>query len=161
MYVKEKLVLFNDKGTSKVYIMPEILGGSIKYSSDESLRSEFHPQFGVMTHIWMPRTSEKMYFKTGVLFSHVTTSDGEIKNHYKVPIHFEYFYPKGFFRPRLSYGLNLYESLPVSLNIGANLRVTESMFLSVISDIEFRSEALLIPKELLSYSYNFGFLFKL
>jgi hypothetical protein len=140
-----------------IKILPEITGGAGKYSNVEGLSDNFSSQFGVIGHIWMPRSSEKLYFKTGLLFTQLEIN-GAKQNLYKIPCHFEYIYPRGYFRPRLAYGLNFY--LPtyrsVSFDVGGNIKLSKHLYLSVTSDIEFHSRILILPKDLLSYSLKLG-----
>lgn len=155
----EKCIVYKKKEPS-FQISLELLGGSVNYTGLDDVSGQFTFQTGLVGHIWMPSTNEKMYFKTGVVFSPFGSSD-ELDNSFKIPLHLEYIYPKGLIRPRLSYGANLY--LPfyhsVSCELGANVELGESLFLSVTSEIESDAAFLIVPNGLLSYSFRLG-LFK-
>jgi len=157
----EKCVIY-EKSVPPVRIIPEMIGGVIKYSTIEHLNDKFYTHTGIIGHIWMPRTSEKLYFRTGVLFSQLNI-DNEKSNFFKIPCQLEFIYPKGIFRPRIAYGLNFY--LPgfqsVSFNIGTNIKLTEKLFLSATSEIEFNPMVLIIPKDLLSYSLQLGLFWRI
>jgi len=140
-----------------IKILPELIGGVIKYSNVEGLNSKYYMHTGIIGHIWMPRTSEKLYFRTGVLFSQLDF-DGEKSNFYKIPCQLEYIYSKGIVRPRIAYGLNFYipNYRTVSFDIGTNIKLSETFFLSATSDIEFNPTEGFFPKDLLSYSLKLG-----
>lgn len=151
-----------EKSAPLIKILPELLGGVIKYSNVEDLNDKFYVYTGIIGHIWMPRTSEKLYFRTGLLFSQLDF-DGEKSNFYKIPCQFEYIYPKGIFRPRIAYGMNFYipSYRTVSFDIGANIKLSETFFLSASSDIEFNSTMMIVPNSMLSYSLKLGMLINL
>jgi hypothetical protein len=155
----EKCIIY-EKKRPLIGIIPEFIVGIVsypngvtdKYSRLEGIDSKFRLQAGIIGHIWMPRVNEKLYFRSGLLFSRPTIW-GIKEPIFKVPLQLEYIYPNGFFRPRMAIGANFYfpASKPTaSLNLGGNLKLTETLFLSVTSDIEFKS----------SYSINLGFFLK-
>lgn len=146
-----------EKSVPFIKISPEVIGGVINYSTVDDLNDKIYFHAGIIGHIWMPSSSEKMYFRTGIIFSQLDIND-EIKNFYKIPCQLEYIYPKGFFRPRFAYGLNFYKQnyRSVSFNLGGNLKISKSLFLSAASDIEFNPTLLIVPKSLFSYSFQFG-----
>lgn len=153
----EQCIIFEKNLPPVIKIQPEIVGGAIHYSNVENLVEKFYVHAGLVCHVWMPRTSEKLYFRTGVLFSQLDYSSG-VKNVYKIPFQFEYIYPSGLFRPRFAYGLNIYFPVyqSVSFNLGGNIKLTENLFLSVTSDVEFNPTLVILPKDLLSYSFMIG-----
>ena len=153
---EEKCIIY-DKKTPIIKVRPELVGGVIKYSNIDDLNDEFYMQTGIIGHFWLPRTNEKMYFRTGVLFSQLNF-DGEHENYYKIPLQLEYIYPKGIIRPRLAYGLNFYRPRyqTVSFDIGTNIKLSETFFLSLTSDIEFNSTLLILPRSLFANSFKFG-----
>lgn len=153
----EQCIIY-EKNTPFIKIFPELVSGVINYSNIEDLDDKFYMHTGIIAHVWMPRTSEKMYFRTGVLFSQLDLN-GEKSNYYKIPFQFEYIYPKGLLRPRVAYGLNIY--MPsgyqsVSFDVGANLKLSKMLSLSATSDIEFNPAMLILPKSMLSYSLKLG-----
>lgn len=153
----EKCIIYEKSGPL-IKILPEIIGGVVKYPNIEDLNEK---NYGIIGHIWMPRTSEKMYFRTGIVFSQLELN-GERVNNYKIPCQFEYIYPKGILRPRIAYGLNFYKFKyqRISLDIGTNIKLSEKFFLSVTSDVEFYPTMLVLPKSMISYSLKLGLFFK-
>lgn len=152
----EEYIIYN-KSTPLIKILPELTVGVTKYSNIEDLNTKFYIHSGIIGHVWMPETSEKLYFRTGILYSQLDF-DGEKSNFYKIPCQLEYIYPRGIFRPRLSYGLNFYYPYyqSVSFNLGGNIKISETFFLSATSDIEFNPIMGFFPHDLLSYSLNIG-----
>ena len=71
---------------------------------------------GVLLNLWLPRANEKLYFRTGVLYSRYekTIEDDYVnlehfkKPIYKIPLMFEYIYPKSVIRPKAAYGWSVY-----------------------------------------------------
>ncbi len=157
-----KCIIYN-KNPPLIKLIPEIVGGITYYENVDDINETFYFHGGVLTHFWMPRTNEKMYFKTGILFVLLEDVDGKKVDYYKFPIQLEYIYPKGLFRPRLSYGLNFYYPgyRSVSLSLGTNIKLSDTKFISIFSDIEFNSKMVLVPAGLLSYSLYVGLLIKL
>jgi hypothetical protein len=152
----EKCIIY-ERSLPFIKILPELTGGVIRYSDVRDLDERFYMHVGIIGHLWIPRTSEKMYFRTGILFSQLDFDDGKT-NFYKIPCQLEYIYPKGILRPRIAYGFNFYlpNSRTVSFDIGANLKLSETFCISATSDIEFSPALLIVPKTLLSYSLKLG-----
>ncbi|MEM1137805.1 MAG: hypothetical protein AAGI07_18345, partial [Bacteroidota bacterium] len=137
----------------------EILGGILQWSNNEIGNNYF--QKGVIAHIWMPRSNEKIFFRTGILHTQLQTSS-TTTNYYKIPLHIEYIYPKGFLRPKASFGVNVYEPITHSLALmgGFNIRLGKSLFYTVNYDIDFEpNEFLIFPKKMFSHSVLTGFNF--
>jgi hypothetical protein len=153
---EEKPIIY-ERQLPSIRILPEIITGATKYSDFEDLKDKLHFNIGVIGHIWMPKISEKIYFRTGLIFSQLEF-ENEKYLYYQIPFQLEYIYPKGTFRPRLAYGLNLYYPLysSVSFNIGTNIQFTEKFFLSATTDIEFNPRVVVLPKDLYSYSFKLG-----
>ena len=152
----EQCIIY-EKPTPLIKILPELVGGAIKYSNVDNLNDKYYTHAGIIGHIWMPRTSEKMYFRTGVLVSRLEI-DGQEKTYYKIPMQLEYIYPKGIFRPRIAYGLNFYipSFRTVSFDLGANIKLSKTLFLSITSDIEFNPTKLIVPSSFFSHSMKLG-----
>lgn len=109
--------------------------------------------------------------KTGLIYSkinyHIVSEFSDVyetRNYLKFPIHFEYRYPKGNFRPFLSYGVNLYnyDLNTVSITGGINYSIRKfSVGLNL--DSEFKTNTLITPSKFFSLSalagvsYNFTF----
>ncbi len=152
----EKCIIYERKQPF-IKVNLEVLGGVVNFENVEDLIDKFYFQGGIICHLWMPRTNEKLYFRTGLLYSQLEAVEGK-SNIYKIPFHLEYIYPKGSVRPRLSYGINFYDTIfqTVSFNIGTNIKLNNSFYLSATSDIEFIPLIMIFPHDLLSYSLNFG-----
>lgn len=144
----------------------EVVGGIISFQNLVAYNNTSSFQGGVLMHFWMPRTNEKLFLRTGVLYSTVTTAVyGEKSGSYKIPLQIEYVYPKGFLRPKVAYGINFYTLFEQTVSImgGINLKLHRSLYLSANYDIDFmRSDAVfLIPKSsIFSQSALAGLLIK-
>lgn len=62
-------------------------------------------EFGGLVYLWLPRSNERLYFKTGVLFSQPTIMKVKY-NIIKIPMQFEYLFPDKRIRPRIDIGIN-------------------------------------------------------
>jgi hypothetical protein len=139
----------------------ELLGGAFFSSKlDESLT--LRPlQGGVIGHIWQPKTDERFYFRTGILFSgyQYGTEKGIVS---KIPIQAEYLYPTGEIRPRVALGMNFYFlsgqilSTPSS-TIGLNIGLTKNVDFTITGDIDFIPGYVILPKQFFSVSFLTGF----
>ena len=90
-----------------------------------------------------------------------------------IPVHMEYLYPKGRFRPRLAYGINIWltpEDLPrgnlgfsnsISLEARTNIQLVERVFLTASVETEFSPFLLFIPFHLFPTSGRLGVLVEL
>jgi len=78
---------------------------------------QYAPQIGLLTHIWRPLTSEKLYLKIGIIYSdkpdykkeqHYENSewksDGEFDYSFKFPFSIQYVFGKKAFKPTLAFG---------------------------------------------------------
>jgi hypothetical protein len=166
----EKCIIY-ERRVPFIRILPEVVGGAIRYSNLNHLTGNYYEHAGVIAHVWIPRTNEKLYFRTGVLYSQLKFEDPFLVNpylgpqrwklnNYKIPCQLEYIYPNGWVRPRAAYGVNFNSELmqTVSFDLGVNIKLTNRFFLSLTSDVEFHSQLLIVPEELLSYSFKMGVL---
>jgi len=159
--IGEKCIVY-DKKLPVISIHPEIVGGIINFSDVENLNDKSYFHSGIIGHIWLPRANERFYIRTGILISKLEL-EGEMKNIYKIPLQVEYISPKGSFRPRIAYGINYYykQYETVSLTLGTNVKLSETLFLSATSDIEFNPSLVILPKDFLSYSLKLGLFMRL
>jgi len=126
----------------------EGLAGVINYKNTEGIVDKFYFQRGIIAHFWMPRTNEKIYFKTGLLYSQPEI-DGVKKTHIKVPTHLGYLAPNSFrIRPSISIGL-----LSPSYSGGVAIKINKKINLGVQSWVNFRYDKVpFIPSQLFNYS---------
>ena len=123
---------------------------------------------GALCNIWLPKTNEKLYFRTGLLYTnaHVSEYDEYDDNKnavWKVPLMFEYIYPKSVIRPKAAYGLNLFladnKSSLRSLGFmgGLNINIDQSLSFSLEYNIDFDPSGVpLIPGRFLSQAFLGG-----
>jgi len=139
-------------------IMPEVVGGVISFSDIPNITEKSYTHFGLIGHLWIPNASEKLFLRTGVLLSKLDI-EGVSETYVKIPIQLEYIYPGDLIQPRLAYGPNYYVpdgQSTVSLNLGANIRMYNNLFLSASTDIEFNPNLIVIPKRMIGYSLMAG-----
>jgi len=130
---------------------------------------------GILLNFWMPRANEKMYFRTGLLYSkyEVPFKDYMNPEHsktplYQIPIMFEYIYPKSVIRPKAAYGWSFYYSGLLGLSGyslkcmgGFNIQLGSSMSLSIEYNIDFVPDFLLmVPGQFISHSFMGGLHFR-
>ena len=175
----DKKCIVYEKKKFKPVVFVEVLGGISNYNTNQNLRMErkygtdflqdkTYFQAGALVHVNVAKHNNKLFLKTGLLYSNLKYNSiryGETYNEnvYKLLLHQEYIYPKGFFRPRASYGINIFfpGNNSTSLSAGANLQVAKSTFISITGDLEFYPIALIFPKYIYSYSVNIGLVMKL
>ena len=99
---------------------------------------------GVLLNLWLPRTSEKIYFRTGLLYAKFKDTDSlesSTLSSFKIPLMLEYIYPKSIIRPKVAYGWNFYPIeggfFTVTCMGGFNIRLSELISLSLECDVEF------------------------
>jgi len=139
----------------------EVAGGIINYQRIDSLDGNNFFRTGVFAHLWMPRWNENMYFRTGISYAKLSFENGD-EGYYKIPLQFEYVFPKGLIRPRFAYGYTMYlnSGTYMSLDGGLNILLSDKLFLDIAADLEFESKAV-IPGKKLSHTFYAGFVFKL
>jgi len=153
----------------KPSIIPEIeiVGGRVFYKDLEDY-SDLVTCFrtGIITHFWLPRTNENLFFKTGILYS-ILKSDYEKETYFSIPIQIEYRYPKGIVRPVIAAGIN--NNFPeegffttITCMGGVSIRLCKSIDWRIKYEMEFytKPELAFIPKSLFSQSALTGFIFR-
>jgi len=140
----------------------ELVAGTINYKNNEDVIASNSFNGGVLAHLWMPRTNENLYFRTGILYSQANTIEGK-KDVFKFPVQVEYVYPKGILRPRLAVGLNLYTSMlqTYALMGGINIVVDKNVVLGLSYDVDFNKseKVFILPKVINTQSLTAGIYF--
>lgn len=159
-----KCVIYVKKQTP-VRVELVVVGGIINFFNlNNNYQDKNYFQGGILAHLWLPRTSEKIYFKTGILMFNLESSFGS-ELHTKVPIQIEYKYPKGLIRPVLAFGYNIYTPDPVlnmALTGGVDIRLYKSASLALAYDIDFnpKPQFALAPDDVLSQFVSAGLLYR-
>lgn len=158
--VNELELEYPQKRRSKNRSALEIQVGTIHYQKVDNLDESRGFVLGLIGHIGMARINEKLFLKTGVIF---TTIDYPEKDRaaIKIPLQLEYRYPKGQFRPRLAYGISLYSPFAssASLSGGLDIVLKEKKVAAVLNyDLDFNSNGSfpLIPNGKLSDLFSVG-----
>jgi len=144
----EQCVIFEKKQPS-LKVNLEVVAGVVNFENVEDLNDRYYFQSGVIAHFWMPRTNEKIYFKTGFLYSQLEDTDGRKYGYIKVPTHIGYLAPNTYrLRPSFSIGLLL-----PSYSGGFAIKINKRINFGVQSWVNFKFEKVpWIPSQLLNYS---------
>ena len=116
----------------RIDIEPEIAFS--KYNGSNEITQEN----GLILHSWLPLSSEKLYIKTGLIFSKPTLINSndlyETFSFYKLPLAFEYIVPGKVFQPKVCYGINFYsvpqngEFFTPTLGVGFLLKIFNHVY---------------------------------
>lgn len=111
--------------------------------------SGYFNQYGGLFHIWLPASNENLYIKSGLLYSSFANDNSM----YKIPLRFEYVFPKKIIKPRLDLGVNVYSFKNPEYNDGMALTMAVSGgFLVKVS--KFMYLDLSIETDILQFSYQ-------
>lgn len=123
-----------------------------------NLGGNTYMQGGVLTHFWLPRMNEKLFFRTGILYS-TFKSGNTLKKFVKIPVQIEYVYPKGIIRPTFAYGVNICKPFfyTVGMMAGLNIKLRKSVFLGINCNVDFLPKIVpVFPGEFQSYTVFTG-----
>ncbi len=168
----------------RIDVQPTI--GMTKVNSELFLgdvaKSDYTIQFGFLTYIWMPLTNERIFFKSGVLYSKIKILDKTIYgiadtsytfsnyNSFKIPLQFQYVFLKNRISPTFGAGINIMSnnkmkfSIYPAINLGVNVRIGNKLYVSFYSDIDYFGKYFIIPDKttmLISNSFSIGLAIKL
>lgn len=142
----------------------ELLTGVNKHSS------EYTPQYGVLVHFWRPLANEKLYLKTGIVYSYDHKESSYNKNNEKVygvkiPVRVQYVFGKKAFRPTVSLGYANIIYLMSSFEAGFLYSVLPNLELSCSASTEaILYQTLSFSNYLFDnnfpHSLNFGLVYK-
>ena len=142
----------------------EFLSGVHNFSKSADLDqgSKFHA--GFLLHLKLSRSNEKLYLRTGVVSIPLEINESG-KASFKIPLQFEYVYPRGSFRPKFAGGFNFYSPLGFSSAFmgGVNIAIGKSASISLNYDIDFATNEniRILPKSFNSQAFTAGILFHL
>lgn len=148
-----------EKKTSPFKLALELQTSYFMYSAGSGFRLSTSLDYvstvqqGLILHLWMPRTSEKLFLRTGLIVMDYGSSESSGLA-YKFPLMLEYLYPKYRIRPRFAAGMNFYNPFiqTVAFLGGVNVLITDRLHLTAHYEIESvpPDEFPLLPR------YNFG-----
>jgi hypothetical protein len=107
-------------------------------------------EFGLDAYFWLPRSSEKLYLKTGAFYLH-TEEGRQTVNVFRFPFQLQYMYTAKSIMPAISVGINVYSYElsnynytiekrlfhTTALNAGLNIRITRKLRASVLISTEY------------------------
>ena len=141
---------------------------------------QFYLGKGVILHFWLPRSSDRLYVKTGYIYSKAILDTqyneegglvGEEILLHRIPLQFEYIGPGKVFQPRISYGINLFKiegegghGFFTTCGLGFLIKTFNEFYLSAGVDTEWRPilASLVMDSKIegVSYSLNIGMYLK-
>lgn len=168
-----EVCLIYEKKKNKFRMDIQPVFGVITFVNSESSNSYSSYKCGLLTYYWMPLSDEKIYFKSGVLFTRLTEriydnyllANKEIDHEiYKIPFQLQYIFLKQRITPTLGGGMNLFiiksdsriMFLP-SINVGINTTVSKRFYVSLFTECDFN----IFPSKIVSYSFNLGLTYRL
>jgi len=160
---KDQACIVFDKVSPFLKVDLEVLGGVASYTTKLDLRDKNYFQMGVIGHFWMPRTSEKIFCRTGIIWSHVDVINLGSRILYYIPVQLEYVYPKGIVRPRFAFGLTFSPQLQsFSYMGGVDIKLHKSVSLGVSVDMNiYPNDFFVISDDIRSLSAMVGLVIKL
>jgi hypothetical protein len=119
---------------------------------------------GLITHLWLPRINEKLYFRSGVTVSRIISNNTKHAM-LQFPLQLEYMYSKGIIQPKAAYGLYLHAPFFLSdaALVGLNIKVDKGTSIALNYGIEllpFRKFPLFPTSSVFSHSLLAGLYFK-
>lgn len=100
----EKCIIY-EKKLSRIKLALEPTLGFIYYAIDPlNIRTA---EYGVNLYLWMPRSDNRFYLKTGLLRQQFT-AEGDQTRVFKTPLQIQYLFPKRKIRPKANFGYNFY-----------------------------------------------------
>ncbi|SDJ92619.1 hypothetical protein SAMN05421823_101440 [Catalinimonas alkaloidigena] len=144
---------------------PEVVVGLVHYQRPVvRIQDKNYLELGVLLHVWMPRSNEKLYFRTGLLHARLQRESSTL-SYYKIPFQLEYIYPKSRIRPKAAAGVNFYSPFyqTVAVMGGLQAQLSSRVYWSVNYDIDFTSSAKmpLFPEKMFSHDLQTGLFFRL
>jgi hypothetical protein len=169
---KDESCIIYKKKAARINVNLEIVGGVIKYGAAETyVIKENYNRFGLLAHFRLPRVNEKLYLRTGLIYSRLkipvysSSPTNEITdfNFFKIPLQLEYIYPKGRIKPVFAYGFSLFSFATVDFMAGLNVQVSEKIALGLNYEADFIPNAYLVvvPSTFSSQSALVGLKIKL
>lgn len=152
------------KDVPKVTYKLELLTGANRHNNS------YTPQFGVLVYVWRPLHNERLYLKTGLIYSARSygrteyTYPEKIVYNLKIPFSFEYVFGKKAFKPTLAIGFPTGMYPIVSVQGGFIVTVAPGFELSLSTSVDgILSQMTGMQKEMYNndfgHSINFGLIF--
>lgn len=134
---------------------------------------------GISLHFWLPRSSERLYFRTGYMYTrgvlYQRRNDemewiGIERSIHRIPVQFEYLVPGRVVQPRFNYGINLIgtddydKAFDQTAGAGLLVKVYNQLYISGGVEADWTPILLSLMMdfdiELVSLSLNFGLYYR-
>ncbi len=127
----EKCIIY-EKKQPFIKVNLEGVMGVVNFENLEPIYDKYYLQSGIIAHIWIPSSNEKIFLKTGILYSLYEQYGGK-EDQIFVPIHLGYMAPSTFrIRPSFSVGL-----LSPSYSAGVVTHINKKINLGIQSWLNF------------------------
>ncbi len=126
-------VYYKPKPLFKIAVEPQY--GVSHFSKYLFGNSSYQTNFGVNVYLWLPRSNENLYIKTGL------TSYSQDFTLIKIPIQLEYVFPYRTFKPKVDFGFNYYRIRPEGMGLNTALAVGVLIKASDYMYFDFSAEA--------------------
>ena len=144
--------------------------------------TEFTAQYGLIAYFWLPLLNEKMFLKTGLLYTKVIGINTRYYDYFdpvyygihplsaidcfKVPLQLHYQFSNSDIMPFVSGGINIYYPFNVYPDFCAGLKakITDKFYATLSADFDYYSPYFILPmtsSQYVSYSFNLGVAVKL
>lgn len=152
----DKACIIYEKRQPLIKVNLEGVVGAINFNHKALLENDFmdildRPYFlrGVLLHFWLPRANEKLFLKTGILYTKLRENDGGRTSYLKVPLHIGYMAPPTFtIRPTFSFSI-----YSPSYSAGVVAKVSEHVNIGVQGWGDFYYKHIpWVPSQLMQYS---------
>ncbi|HAF27580.1 MAG TPA: hypothetical protein DCG75_00895 [Bacteroidales bacterium] len=127
---------YKPKPLLKIAIEPQFSIIKYKYTDNYAM------QAGGLFYLWLPRSNENMYFKTGYLIAKFS----DINKISRIPLQFEYLSPKRIVRPKFDFGISVllikvdkykpYKSLTMVTSGGILIKLFKEVYLDLDIEID-------------------------
>jgi hypothetical protein len=137
------IVYYKPEPLVKIAIEPWF--GKINFAPLGLAETKYLTQIGGMLYLWLPRSNERLFFKTGVSVTKYTGTPSFLL--LKVPLQFEYLFPSKGIIPKIDLGVNYYsvnytdygngKMLTFATSLGVLFKLAKFMYidLSINSDL--------------------------
>ncbi|MGD2034847.1 MAG: hypothetical protein PVF73_07315 [Bacteroidales bacterium] len=171
---KDEECIVYEKKLHLISFAIEPVGGVITYPSTGIDRSITTYETGILIYSWLPRSNEKLYVRTGLLYHPLTELADNIYA-LRIPMQLQYLFPERLIRPKFFIGLHVlltkdeavfskyHHSL--TAGAGANIKIYKRIDFSLSVEADFTPLATQIRGDtsfgLVSYSITGGLYFPL
>lgn len=136
---KDSSCIIYEKNTPILKASAELLYGQTYIYGDYDYDKDFTGEFGLGVYLWMPRVSERVYFRTGIKYRQMSMNDEKL-NFILIPIGLQYQYSHYDLIPKIFLGFQSYfakdKEVFYTINAGTGLDYRFTDRITVTSNFE-------------------------